>query len=99
MTIPNNNMDGAFQAFLKANPVFATTRLLDDLRSSDYGRLDRLGQVFLDYTAGGLYADSQIRNLTALLDGGVFGNLHSDSPSSSATTDLVDRARTLVLDN
>ncbi len=98
MTVLNVNMDAAFQAFLKANPLFETTRLLDDLRRSDYGRLDRLGQVFLDYTGGGLYADSQIRNLTELLDGGVFGNPHSDSPASSATTALVDRARTLVLE-
>ncbi len=98
MTVLNVNMDAAFQAFLKANPLFETTRLLDDLRRSDYGRLDRLGQVFLDYTGGGLYADSQIRDLTELLDGGVFGNPHSDSPASSATTALVDRARTLVLE-
>ena len=98
MTVLNVNMDAAFQAFLKANPLFETTRLLDDLRRSDYGRLDRLGQVFLDYTGGGLYADSQIRDLTELLDGSVFGNPHSDSPASSATTALVDRARTLVLE-
>jgi len=98
LTVLNVNMDAAFQAFLKANPLFETTRLLDDLRRSDYGRLDRLGQVFLDYTGGGLYADSQIRDLTELLDGGVFGNPHSDSPASSATTALVDRARTLVLE-
>ena len=98
MNMPNDNMDVAFQAFSKANPVFETTRLLDELRRTEYGRLDRLGQVFLDYTGGGLYADSQIRDLTDLLDGGVFGNPHSDSPASSATTALVDRARTLVLE-
>ncbi len=98
MTIPNDHMDAAFQAFLKANPVFKTTRLLDDLRRTDYGRLDQLGQVFLDYTGGGLYADSQIREFSKLLDGGIFGNPHSDSPASSATTALVDGARASVLE-
>ncbi|MEE8465622.1 MAG: aminotransferase class V-fold PLP-dependent enzyme [Dehalococcoidia bacterium] len=102
MTAPNIDMDAAFdsafRAFSKSNPVFETTRMLDELRRTDYGRLDRLGQVFLDYTGGGLYADSQIRDLTDLLDGGIFGNPHSDSPASSATTALVDRARAAVLE-
>ena len=98
MTIPNDYMDAAFQAFLKANPVFETTRQLDDLRRTEYGRLDRLGQVFLDYTGGGLYADSQIREFSKVLDGGIFGNPHSDSPASSATTVLVDGARASVLE-
>jgi molybdenum cofactor sulfurtransferase len=99
MTAPtgNTNMAAAFQDFLQSNPVFETTRMLDDLRRTDYGRLERLGQVFLDYTGGGLYADSQIRDLKDLLDGGVFGNPHSNSPASSATTALVDRARASVL--
>ena len=98
MTIQNDHMDAAFQEFLKANPVFETTRMLDDLRRTDYGRLDRLGQIFLDYTGGGLYADSQIREFSELLDGGIFGNPHSDSPASSATTELVERGRALVLE-
>ena len=91
-------MQAAFQEFLIANPVFGTTRLLDDLRRTDYGRLDRLGQVFLDYTGGGLYADSQVRAFSDLLGGGLFGNPHSDSPASSATTTLVERARASVLE-
>ncbi|PKB71900.1 MAG: hypothetical protein BZY87_03185 [SAR202 cluster bacterium Io17-Chloro-G6] len=78
--------------------MFETTRTLDELRHSDYGRLDRLGQIFLDYTGGGLYAVSQIRNIAELLKDGVFGNPHSDSPSSSATTELVESARASVLD-
>ena len=96
MTAPDNDMAAAFQEFVKANPVFETTRMLDDMRRTDYGRLERLAQVFLDYTAGGLYADSQIRDLTELLDGGVFGTPHSDNPASSATTALVNRAKASV---
>jgi molybdenum cofactor sulfurtransferase len=102
MTQPNNtsqdNLDRAFQEFLKASPEYESTRRLDELRATEYGRLDRLGQVFLDYTGGGLYADSQIRQLSDLLDDGIFGNPHSDSPASSATTELVERARAFVLE-
>ena len=37
------------------------------LRAREYGRLDRTGQVYLDYTGGGLYAESQVREHLALL--------------------------------
>jgi molybdenum cofactor sulfurtransferase len=36
------------------------TAILDELRATEYARLDESGQVYLDYTGGGLYADSQI---------------------------------------
>ncbi len=96
--MPRGNMDQAFQDFLKATPVYESTSQLDELRASEYGRLDRLGQVFLDYTGGGLYADSQIRQLSDLLEGGIFGNPHSDSPASSAITELGEQARAFVLE-
>ena len=97
MTAPANNMEAAFQEFVAANPEFESTRVLDELRATDYGRLDRLGQVFLDYTGGGLYADSQIRKVFELLEDGIFGNPHSDSPASSATTQLVEETRESLL--
>ncbi len=97
MTAQTDSMKLAYQKFLEANPSFESTRVLDDLRAEDYGRLDRLGQVFLDYTGGGLYSDSQIRDIAELLEAGIFGNPHSDSPASSATTALVEETRESVL--
>ena len=35
----------------------------------------------------------------AMLEGGVFGNPHSDNPSSSATTEIVEGARAKVLEH
>lgn len=93
----SSNMNTAFQEFLKANPEFESTTVSNDLRRTDYGRLDRLGQVFLDYTGGGLYADSQIKQISDLLEDGIFGNPHSDSPASSSTTALVEETRELLL--
>jgi selenocysteine lyase/cysteine desulfurase len=84
--------------FLAAYPEFETTRALDELRTAEFGRLDRLGHVYLDYTGGGLYGDSQIRGHADLLLGSVLGNPHSTNPTSEATTDLVDRCRRRVLD-
>ena len=45
----------ALARFWKPTP-YATTRKLDELRATEYGRLDADGQVYLDYTGGGLYA-------------------------------------------
>ena len=39
-------------------------------------------QIYLDYTGGGLYAESQLREHMALLSGDVFGNPHSTNPTS-----------------
>lgn len=71
---------------------------LDYLRATDYERLDRLGHVYLDYTGGGLYAQSQIDTHQHMLHDGVFGNPHSANPTSKAMTDLVEHARHFVLD-
>ena len=89
--------DPDFVAFLKAYPAYPATHIIDDLRASEYARLDVGGHIYLDYTGGGLYADSQLRRHTQLLTEHVFGNPHSSNPTSLAATQLVDHAREYVL--
>ena len=84
-------------AFLDANPAFGETALLDKLRATEYGRLDAGGDVYLDYTGGSLYAQSQVEEHLRMLGDGVYGNPHSANPTSSAATGLVERARAAVL--
>jgi selenocysteine lyase/cysteine desulfurase len=84
--------------FLAAHPDYAATQRIDELRASDYSRLDAQRQVYLDYTGASLYADSQVRRHLALLQSHVFGNPHSASPASAATTSLVERTRGEVLE-
>jgi molybdenum cofactor sulfurtransferase len=67
------------------------------LRREEFGRLDRTGTTYLDYTGAGLYADSQLEEHRALLRSGVFGNPHSVNPTSAAATELVEQARAAVL--
>jgi molybdenum cofactor sulfurtransferase len=74
------------------------TATLEELRRSDYARLDAGGHVYLDYTGAGLYADSQLAEHLALLRSTVFGNPHSLNPTSAAMTALVEQARAAVLD-
>ncbi len=91
------NPDPDFVAFLKAYPTFPGTHVIDDLRASEYARLDIGGHIYLDYTGGGLYAESQLRRHNKILSEHVFGNPHSSNPTSQAATHLVEHAREYVL--
>jgi molybdenum cofactor sulfurtransferase len=91
-------MNTAFEAFRSAYPAYDATLKLDELRASDYARLDRQGHVYLDYTGGSLYAESQLREHMALLSEGIFGNPHSKNLTSMAMTRLVEQAREYVLE-
>ena len=73
------------------------TAILDELRATEYARLDDCGQVYLDYTGGSLYAESQVTEHMRTLRGDLFGNPHSINPTSSAATAMVERARAAVL--
>ncbi len=87
-----------FKEFLAAYPAYKETAKLDELRANDYSRLDKLGHIYLDYTGGGLYAESQIAKHQQILQNNVFGNPHSSNPTSMAATELVDSARAYVLE-
>jgi selenocysteine lyase/cysteine desulfurase len=91
------DLAAAEAAFLAARPGYAATAVLDELRATEYGRLDATGNVYLDYTGGSLYADSQVEEHHRMLRERVFGNPHSFNPTSSASTVLVEEARAAVL--
>lgn len=92
-----DHMEAAYAAFQTAYPAYASTRKLDELRQTEYARLDRQGQVYLDYTGGGLYAESQLRDHMALLSSEVYGNPHSHNLTSMAMTRRVEQTREYVL--
>ncbi len=85
-----------------AAPTYLKPPLGDDyfskLRRREFGRLDRTGHAYLDYTGSALYAERQIRAYTRLLENGVFGNPHSDNGPSKARTTLIEEARHRLLD-
>ena len=89
--------DPDFTAFLQAYPSYSSTYGLDDLRATEYGRLDASEQIYLDYTGGGLYAETQVRQHHELLSRHIFGNPHSANPTSLAATQLVEHTRAYIL--
>jgi molybdenum cofactor sulfurtransferase len=90
-------MSQALARFLRSYPAFAKTGVLDVLRATDYASLDEQGHIYLDYTGGGLYAQSQVRQHQELLIGAVFGHPHSQNQASSAMSQRIEATRTQIL--
>ncbi|MBO0820146.1 MAG: aminotransferase class V-fold PLP-dependent enzyme [Nocardiopsaceae bacterium] len=83
--------------FHAAYPEYAATSALDDLRATEYGYLDEAGHVYLDYAGAGLASRAQLRAHAARMYANCYGNPHSDSPASAASTRLIAQARRKVL--
>jgi selenocysteine lyase/cysteine desulfurase len=81
---------------LTAVPVRAQT-FFDELRDREFRRLALQNHVYVDYTGSALYGESQVRALNDLLRQGVFGNPHSESMSSRASSEVIENARTTLL--
>ena len=86
-----------FKEFLGRYPEFSRTGAVDELRETEFSRLDRLGHVYVDYTGGGLFGESQVREHMEFLTGSVLGNPHSTNPTSALATERVTRCRKRVL--
>jgi molybdenum cofactor sulfurtransferase len=91
-------MAGALDAFRRAYPDFDGTAHLDELRATEYRRLDALGQTYLDYTGGGLYAMSQVREHQEMLADAVLGNPHSQNLPSREMTERIEATRARILE-
>ena len=69
----------------------------NELRQTEYHRLDKDNHVYLDFTGGNLYAKSQLDKHFSILDEHSFGNPHSTNPTSMLSTELLDEAREAVI--
>lgn len=87
-----------YRRFLDRYPEYEDTAILDELRTTEFARLDHLGHVYVDYTGGGLFGESQVRRHGEFLIGSVLGNPHSTNPTSAVATEGVARCRSRVLD-
>ena len=86
------------EEFLAHYPAYSDHPHLEELREREFSRLDRLGHIYVDYTGGGLFGESQLRRHMDFLAGSVLGNPHSTNPSSALATEAVARCRRRVLD-
>ncbi|KAF8806613.1 PLP-dependent transferase [Phlegmacium glaucopus] len=93
----DDNDEGEFQEFLGQYPEYRLTWILDTLRRTDYTRLERSGETYVDYMGGALYPESLIRVHTDFLNRSVLGNTHSVSNSSTLSLKCANEARAAVL--
>ena len=70
----------------------------NQLRKTEFGRLNTLGQTYLDYTGGNLHPKSLLEKHYKLLQESILGNPHSTNPSSQMSTQLVEEARQKIID-
>jgi molybdenum cofactor sulfurtransferase len=72
----------SYASFLAQYPAYKDTSALDRVRKDDYSRLDKAKEVYVDYMGGCLWPKGLVTGHASLLESGLFGNTHSDSPWS-----------------
>ncbi|MEV6397153.1 aminotransferase class V-fold PLP-dependent enzyme [Streptomyces sp. NPDC051907] len=70
---------------------------LAGLRTAEYAYLDEKHHIYLDHTGAGLPARRQLAEHAGRLTSDAYGNPHSLNPTSTASGELVERARAAVL--
>lgn len=71
--------DCSYAEFISQYPEYHLTSILDALRRSDFTRLARTGETYVDYMGGALYPESLVRHHFTFLHENLLGNTHSVS--------------------
>ena len=69
----------AYAAFLQAYPEYHSTWIIDTLRRTDFIRLDRGGETYVDYMGGAQHPECLVRAHSDFLTQNIMGNTHSVS--------------------
>ncbi|MGA7616222.1 MAG: aminotransferase class V-fold PLP-dependent enzyme [Thermoanaerobaculia bacterium] len=77
--------------------LLAADRDAVSLRDSEFSRLVRSGETYVDYTGAALYPESLVRDHHALLLEEVSGNPHSTSPAAARSTQRLTGTRDRIL--
>ncbi|KAF8131867.1 pyridoxal phosphate-dependent transferase [Boletus edulis] len=87
----------AYSDFLHAYPEYHNTWIIDTLRRSDFARLDRVGETYVDYMGGAQHPECLVRAHGDFLTQSIMGNTHSVSNSSRLSSECAEEARKMVL--
>jgi len=60
-------------------PEYRSTWIIDSLRKTDFSRLERTGETYVDYMGGSLYPESLVKVHSDFLNNAILGNTHSVS--------------------
>jgi selenocysteine lyase/cysteine desulfurase len=67
------------------------------LRAREFARLDAAGTAYLDYTGAALYPKSLVERAASQLMASIYGNPHSESAASRASTTAIEAVRAATL--
>ena len=73
------DVKNAFDDFADVYPEYRQTWILDSLRRSDYSRLVRSDETYVDYMGGCLFPESLVKIHSDFLSRNIMGNTHSVS--------------------
>src|SRR5688500_5174662 len=76
--------------------TFSFADRIADVREREFTRLNRSGVAYLDYTGAALYPESIVVRHAQKLLNQVYGNPHSDSEPSRASTEQLEEIRARV---
>lgn len=85
------------QEFLAGAPEAQWTAL-NHLRETEFSRLDKKKQAYLDYTGSNLYPASLVKNFQSRLLENVYGNPHSENPTANLSSLVIEETRQRVLE-
>lgn len=77
--IDATKFNAALSAFQDLYPEYRQTWILDSLRLSDYTRLTRTDETYVDYMGGAIFPESLVRIHSDFLSRNIMGNTHSIS--------------------
>lgn len=85
------NQASAKAKFIEENPRWMLTVSLDEMRRTEFARLDAgSGSVYLDWTGAGLYPKSVVEQHFRLLMSSTIGNPHSVNPTHAPSSRRAD---------
>ncbi|KAF5312158.1 hypothetical protein D9619_002565 [Psilocybe cf. subviscida] len=87
----------AFDKFIREYPEYQQTSIIDTLRRTDFTRLARGNETYVDYMGGAVYPESLVKTHSDFLSRNILGNTHSVSNSSKLSLQCADEARDAVL--
>jgi selenocysteine lyase/cysteine desulfurase len=87
----------AFEKFIHEYPEYEQTSIIDTLRRTDFARLARGNETYVDYMGGAIYPESLVKTHSDFLSRNILGNTHSVSNSSKLSLQCADEARDAVL--
>ncbi len=88
----------AFEQEFLATAPDCQWKELNRLRETEFSRLDKQRQTYLDYTGSNLYPASLITGFQSRLLEQVYGNPHSENPTANLSSLVIEETRQSVLD-